>query len=291
MEAPHSTRFSGYNPAMLRYLYLDYGGLPKYRRELKYSLISLRAELPQDVGIAVYTDAPQVYANWPVTVVDIGGRIAEWSRAGLYHHRIKPAVVLDALRRFDGPVCFLDSDSLVRPGFHAELAARMAPQEVWSVTKTALVMNRFELMNPFPPLKGFRATLPHLGAYRYDTRQSWMFNSGLIGASPPHVPLLEDALALIDALIGRARKFPTLEQFALSEAARLRLLPIAEVQETFLHYWQGRRRIYMAGQIEKSLSPDWDDLTPPKQWAKMNYWAVRAYNYYYGVGHALGLLK
>ncbi|HEY0265450.1 MAG TPA: hypothetical protein VGC16_01780 [Rhizomicrobium sp.] len=276
---------------MLHYLYLDYGGLAKYRRELKYSLISLRAELPAEARIVVYSDAPGVYANWPVTAVDIAGRVADWSREGLYPHRIKPAVVLDALTRFAGPVCFLDSDSIVRPGFHAELAARMAPQEVWSVTKTALVMNRFELRNPFPPLKGFRTTLPHLGAYRYDTAQSWMFNSGLIGASPVHVPLLEDALAMIDALIGRAKTFPTIEQFALSEAARLRQWPIAEVHETFLHYWQGRRRIYMAEQIEKSLSPDWDDLTPPKQWARMNYWAVRAYNYYYGVGHALGLVK
>ena len=131
---------------MLTYLYLDYGGLPQYRRELRYSLISLRQDLPPDARIAVYTDAPQVYANWPVTVVDIGGRVADWSGGGLYHHRIKPAAVLDALGRFDGPVCFLDSDSIIQPGFHAELAGKMGE---------AVVMNRFELINPFPPLRGF----------------------------------------------------------------------------------------------------------------------------------------
>ena len=49
---------------MLHYLYLDYGGLPKYRRELKYSLISLRCALGEtaDARIAIYTDAPDVYA-------------------------------------------------------------------------------------------------------------------------------------------------------------------------------------------------------------------------------------
>ena len=167
----------------------------------------------------------------------------------------------------------------------------MAPQEVWSATKTALVMNRFELRNPFPPLKGFRTRLPHLGDYHYDTENSWMFNSGLIGASPVHVPLLEDTLAFIDALIGRARKFLTMEQFAISEAVRLRQMPIAEVRDTFLHYWQGRRRIYMANEIERALSPDWNDLTPPKQWATMKPLAIRAYNYYYGIGHALGFVK
>ena len=274
---------------MLHYLYLDYGGRAQYRRELKYSLISLRQELSTeevrgpDARIAVFTDTPQLYANWPVVVVDIAAHTQAWSGGGFYHHRIKPAVVLDALNRFAAPVCFIDSDSIIKPGFHAEIAGKMAPQEAWSVTKTAVVMNRFELRNPFPPLKGFRATLPHLGQVRYDTDQSWMFNSGLIGVSPVHVPLMEDTLAYIDALIGRARKFPTIEQLALSEVARLSLTPIAEVRDTFLHYWQGRRRIYMANQIEKTLSPDWDDLTPPKQWAGMNYWAVRAYNYYYGV--------
>ena len=94
---------------MLHYLYLDYGGLPQYRRELKYSLISLRQELSgtePDACIAVYTDAPAVYANWPVEVVDIAARTQAWSGQGTYHHRIKPAVVLDALNRFNAPGLF-----------------------------------------------------------------------------------------------------------------------------------------------------------------------------------------
>jgi hypothetical protein len=272
---------------MLHYLYLDYGGHPKYRRELKYSLISLRSELGEapEGRIAVYTDTPDLYAGWPVEVVGIASQVRAWSGDGLYPHRIKPAVVLDALTRFAAPVCFIDSDSIIRPGFHAEVTTKLKPQEVWSVTKAAVVMNHFELRNPFPPLKGFRTSLPHLGHYRYDSANSWMFNSGLIGVTPDHVPVLEDTLAFIDALIGRARKFPTLEQFALSEVVRLNQIPVAEVRDTFLHYWQGRRRIYMANQIEKTLSPDWNDLTPPRQWAKMNYWSVRAYNYYHGITH------
>ena len=282
---------------MLHYLYLDYGGRAEVRRELRYSLISLRQDLgplenkEPGARIAIYTDVPGTYANWPVEVVDIARETQGWSGGGLYHHRIKPAVVLDALRRFDSPVCFVDSDSVIRPGFHAEVSAKMAPQEVWSATKTPLVMNRFELRNPFPPLKGFRTRLPHLGNYHYDTANSWMFNSGLIGASPVHVPLLEDTLAFIDALIGRARKFITVEQFAISEVARLSQTPVAEVRDTFLHYWQGRRRIYMSHVIERDLSPNWDDLSPPRQWTKMNYWAVRVYNYWYGITHPFEALR
>ena len=47
----------------------------------------------------------------------------------------------------------------------------------------------------------------------------------------------------------------------------------------------------MANEIEKSLSPDWNDLTPPKEWAHDEHLAIRAYNYYYGIGHALGFVK
>jgi hypothetical protein len=269
---------------MLNYLYLDYGGKPRYRAELKYSLISLRAELdPAKARIVVATDAPEIYRAWPVTVMDIAADIPAWSGGGLYYHRIKPALVRAALARFAEPVLFLDSDSIIRPGFHDEAAEKMGG--------AAVVMNRFEKRNPIPPIRGFRTTLPHLGPYRYDQAASLMYNSGLIGMTPSHRMILDDTLAMIDALIGRAKKFPTIEQFALSEVLRLSSTLVAEIQDTFLHYWQGRRRIYMANQIAKSLSPDWDDLTAPAQWAEMNYWSVRAYNYYYGVTHALGLVK
>jgi hypothetical protein len=268
---------------MLNYLYLDYGGKPQYRAELKYSLISLRAE--RDAArsrIVVATDAPEIYRNWPVEVLDIASQIREWSGGGLYFHRIKPALVRSALDRLGEAVLFLDSDSIIQPGFHAEVEEMLAAH---------VVVNRFEKLNPIPPLKGFRMELPHLGPYRYDPARSCMYNSGLIGMKPEHRPLLDDALAMIDTLIGRAKKFPSIEQFALSEVLRLSATPVAEIHETFLHYWQGRRRIYMANQIAKSLSPDWDDLTPPAEWAEMNYWAVRAYNYYYGITHALELFR
>src|SRR5438094_10391718 len=103
---------------MLHYLYLDYGGRAQYRRELKYSLISLRSELGEnpDARIAVYTDAPDLYASWPVEVVDIAGQLQVWSGGGLYPHRTKPPVALDALTRFPAPVRCLHRDSIIRLG-------------------------------------------------------------------------------------------------------------------------------------------------------------------------------
>ena len=265
---------------MLNYLYLDYGGREKYRQELKFSLIGLLAGLDRSAArIVIYTDAPQIYAAWPVTVRDIGPRLPEMSGNGAYWHRVKPAVVLDALRGFGKPVCFLDSDSIIAPQFHAELAQKMAG---------AVVMNGLEKNNPWPQLAGFTTTLPHLGRYAYDPAQSAMHNSGLIGMTPEHVGVMQDTLALIDALIDRAKKIPTLEQFALSEILRLNKIPVAEISESFFHYWQGRKRIYMAGQIGKKLSADWNDLTPPREKIDMNYWKIRAYNYYHPIAKLFG---
>ena len=46
-------------------------------------------------------------------------------------------------------------------------------------------------------------------------------------------------------------------------------------------------RIYAnrPNQTEKNLSPDWHDLTPPKEWVKMDSWKIRAYDCYYGAIH------
>ena len=265
---------------MLNYLYLDYGGREKYRRELKFSLIGLLAGLDRSAArIVIHTDAPEIYAEWPVTVRDISSRLGQMSGGGAYWHRVKPAVVLAALREFGEPVCFLDSDSIIAPEFHAELAEKMAG---------AVVMNGLEKHDPWPRLAGFATTLPHLGGYAYAGAGSVMNNSGLIGMKPEHAPLLEDTLALIDALTDRAKKMPTLEQFALSEVLRLNAVPVAHIRESFFHYWQGRKRIYMAGQIAKKLSPDWNDLTPPREKVDMNYWKIRAYNYYHPIARLFG---
>ena len=80
-----------------------------------------------------------------------------------------------------------------------------------------VVMNHFELRNPFPPLKGFRTRLPHLGAYHYDAANSWMFNSGLIGVDARAHPVAGRHAGLHRRPDrAGAQKFPTIEQFALS---------------------------------------------------------------------------
>ena len=118
-----------------------------------------------------------------------------------------------------------------------------------------------------------------------------MFNSGLIGMSPAHVPLLEDTLAIIDALIGRARKFPTLEQFALSEVVRLNQIPSPKCATVPALLAGAAAHLYGEPDRKDAVAGLGRPDAAEGNGRKMNYWAVRAYNYWYGVTHALEMLR
>jgi len=61
-------------------------------------------------------------------------------------------------------------------------------------------MNAFESTNPYPEfyMKGIK--LPSGKVYSYDPQNTKMFNSGIIGIDKGHKLVLEDAIALIDAM-------------------------------------------------------------------------------------------
>jgi len=242
---------------MIHFVYLNYGPRANLRRQLKYSFLTLRRFIdPGEHQVAIYSDAPDLFAAWPVAAISIADRVAEYSRAGRFGHRIKLAVLHDALTRF-GDAILLDSDSIVLAGFPASAAGAL---------RRGGLMNRFELRNPAPELAGFEARLPYAGPYRYDVERSHMYNSGLIGARADHVPVVADALALTDFFLdGRAAPATVhrLEQIAMSEAFRIHGVAIAEIHDTFLHYWKRSWKSYADWRLPALLSPDWDDLTAP----------------------------
>ncbi len=242
---------------MINFIYLNYGPNANLRRQLKYSFLTLRRFIePGEHRVAIYTDTPDLFAAWPVAAVSIAGKVREYSRNGRFGHRIKLVVLHDALTRF-GDAVLLDSDSVVLAGFPASVADRL---------RRGGLMNRFEMRNPAPELAGFEADLPHAGRYRYDVARSHMYNSGLIGARTEHVPVLKDAIELTDGFLDGAAAPATvhrLEQIAVSEAFRIHGVAIAEIHDTFLHYWKRSWKNYADWRLPGLLSPDWNDLTTP----------------------------
>jgi hypothetical protein len=224
------------------FVYIDYGPSPHIGRELRYSLATLLAEIPA-ARVVVYTDKPQAYAGLHAGVAarPLGDDLARWTRGGVYNHRVKPCVVLDALRSLGGLCALVDTDSYIAPGFAAALADACA---------RGPAMDHFEHRDPYPEIAGWSTTLPS-GRYVYDPATAVMFNSGLIAARAGRdEAALEDAIALIDALWDAGHRLFKIEQIAVSEAFRLHGLPTGETRPYLQHYFRRSLKRYMHWRID-----------------------------------------
>ena len=128
-----------------------------------------------------------------VRVREFGDDLATWTRHQLFGHRAKICVLIDALSVGDDYCVLLDSDTFIRRGF-ADAIARV-------MEGGGVAMDEFERADPFPRAAGFVAELPHFGRYAYDGAAARMYNAGLVGVPRKHLPMLEDALVLVDALL------------------------------------------------------------------------------------------
>jgi hypothetical protein len=258
---------------MPTFLYIDYGPAPYIARELRYSLSTLLAEYPGgDAEIVVYTDKPKTYDNLHdrVRARDISGDIGAMTRHGVLPHRVKACVLLDALKSGDDDCVLLDTDSYVTPGFAVALSKALA---------AGAAMDHFEERNPYPELVGFRADLPHAGRYAYDPVHSVMYNSGLVAARPSrHLAVIEDAVALIDAMLDAGNRSFKIEQIAFSESFRLHEAPVAEMRPLFQHYFRRSTKRYMHWRIDRWLKRA-PDLEVGRPFINHSRNVVRVFNY------------
>jgi hypothetical protein len=244
---------------MPTFLYIDYGPSPYISRELRYSLSTLLAEYPGgDAQIVVYTDKPKIYEGLHdrVRARDISGDVGAMTRHGALPHRVKAWVLLDALKSEDDDCVLLDTDSYILPGFADALTKALG---------AGAAMDAFEQHDPYPELVGFRADLPHAGSYAYDSVQSVMDNSGLVAARPTrHVAAIEDAVALIDAMLDAGNRSFKIEQISFSESFRLHEAPVAEMRPLFQHYFRRSTKRYMHWRIDRWLkrAPEFEIQRP-----------------------------
>jgi len=233
---------------MPTFLYIDYGPSHYIARELRYSLSTLLAEYPGgDARVVVYTDKSRTYDHLHerVRARDISADVGAMTRHGALPHRIKACVLLDALKSNDDDCVLLDTDSYILPGFADALAKALA---------SGAAMDAFEEHDPYPEIAGFRAELPHAGRYAYDSVHSLMYNSGLVAARPTrHLAAMEDAIALIDAMLDAGNRSFKIEQISFSESFRLHQAPVAEMRPLFQHYFRRSTKRYMHWRIDQWL--------------------------------------
>ncbi|MGD1015256.1 MAG: hypothetical protein ABR863_02285 [Roseiarcus sp.] len=231
-----------------QYIYLCYGKSPSVRRELDYSIETLLPEIGGDASrITIFTDRPQDFCGRRERIVDVGPRLAEMTWGWTYRFRAKPVVLAEALRLHGRCCVLLDTDSFIRPGFDDAVARALA---------AGAAMNSFVRSDPYPFFGSYETDLPHLGHYRFDPAKALMLNSGLVAARPEHVPLLDDAVILLDRLWAAGLHRHDLEQFAVAEGFRLAGVPIRLINKEFEHYFPRWSKRYMRRRLRRhSPSP------------------------------------
>lgn len=234
----------------LTFIYVEYGDMERLQLELRYSLSTLLywgRRFPLDV--VVYTDKPYRHADLPVRLVDISSKISEFSRDGLYHHRIKPCVLLKEMETSTNYCVMADTDTFFREGFFERLLA--------SLRSGAVAVDRRHGRNPMPQLAGFATSLPNAGPYRYDPELAVEYNSGLTAVDPErHLPVVQDAIAWIDAVLDHGARQLTIEQIALSECLRAHAIPVATMHPAFGHYYRVAHKRYMQWQLRRWKEKD-----------------------------------
>lgn len=266
----------------LTFIYVEYGDMERLQLELRYSLSTLLYwGRPFQLDVVVYTDKPARYGDLPVRVVDISGDIPEFSRSGLYHHRIKPCVLLKEMEANSNYCVMADTDTFFREGFFEKLLA--------ALRSGAVAVDRRHGRNPFPALAGFTADLPNAGPYRYDPKLAVEYNSGLTAVDPKlHLPVVRDAIAWIDAVLDHGARLLTIEQIALSESLRVHAVAVATMHPAFGHYYRVAHKRYMQWQLRRWKEQDGRQFRPQPGTIPYTRLRVRWFRIFAKVSAALG---
>jgi hypothetical protein len=228
-----------------QFVYLYFGPSPSVKRELVYSIATLLPEIGDDASrITIFTDRPQDFAHWRERIVDIADRLMamRWVGDRDFFFRAKPAVLVEALRLHQRACVMLDTDSFIRPGFAAAVDRALG---------AGAAMNSFVRADPYPFFGPFETDLPHVGHYRFDRTASMMLNSGLVAARFEHLPVIEDALELLDRLWAAKLYRHDIEQFAVGECFRVAGVKLALIDREFEHYCQHWSKRYMRRMLRR----------------------------------------
>ena len=264
------------------FVYLDFGyrklahlqdGEHGIELETQYSLSTLKADRSAPHRIIIYTDHPERYADAGVEIVDIRSIVEPYFGDRGYVYRLKPCVLLHALRQNGGVCVFLDSDMFFYPGFTAAVNAMIEKGAIFWECQDRPPASFFP-----PDLTGF----PHRALHNPSRNVRPDGNSGVIGLkSGWGEPLLEDVLWLIDEMRSRGDGNRLLEQAAFFEAAWLHGKPVFETTAWVNHYCTNSKKRYMHWRIKKLIGKKGRPLPPAEPSIPLTMTRVKLYQYYW----------
>jgi hypothetical protein len=232
-------RRSGASGDSLTVVYLAYGPLRLVRCAAFSALtfMHVTTELRRPSRLVVYTDKPQVFRQCGVRceLVPVDALRAD---GPTYFHRPKILALLDAARRSDGDILFVDGDTYFQDGPERDLAALSARRSIMHTPEYTLGdANRGDLLEL---VRTGRFQSPALEWARTQPEIT-MWNAGVIGIAEANKPLIAEALSVSDEL-NSAYGVHVCEQLAwtvvLSRAGE-----IVPMDATIYHYWDNREEL------------------------------------------------
>jgi hypothetical protein len=243
--------------------------------EMQYSISTLKADSSAPHRIVIYTDHPERYADVGVEVVDIRSIDEPYFGDRGYVLRLKPCVLLHALRQNGGVCVFLDSDMFFYQGFTAAVNSMIEEGAIfWEFEDCAPVSH-------FPPdLSGF----PHRALHKPGSGFRLDGNTGVIGLkSGWGEPLLEDVLWLIDEMRARGDRNGLLEQSSFFEVAWLHGATALDTKTWVNHYCTRSQKRYMHSRIKELIKTHGRPLPPAGPSIPLSMTRVKLYQYYWDV--------
>ena len=247
------------------YVYLAFGKDDRFYLEASYSIGTLLKQIdPRTARVIVFTDNPERVQSWPVICESIADDLEAMKGKTGFSFRVKICAILKCFDLHPGNVIFLDTDTFLRKSVKT-IAQGIRPG--------VGLMDFFYHSDGLPMLAGFQTTLPDGTIYRYE-KESWMYNSGVIGLHQADRRVAELALLLCDAFLAAGYRRHTLEQFAVSEAMRLCGIKIVKTKSAIIHYCRPTRRKYVHHQFAKQLR---DSKKEPWQFDPISYSLAKVY--------------
>jgi hypothetical protein len=224
-------------------IYQAYGGMD-FVNECRYALLKYlqvyNLTPPADTAVVIYTDTPDAFADFEPFFHQLGTRqltketAQNWRGTINFVHRVKIEMLLDFGQRFSGNVLYCDTDTYP-----------VAPIEPLfaEIESGRFFMHQYEGMidkkeNPsFHKWEQFLSTKPiHYNNQRVAFDKSLrMFNAGVVGLNSQYRELLQDVLALTDAVYAQFPKHIA-EQFAFSYVLQKRGV-VRPANHFIAHYW------------------------------------------------------
>lgn len=231
---------------MLTLTTVIYGKNPSYLIELFGSVLSILALRESvDTQVVVYTDQPLEGFSLPVTQRIIpADDWATWTQGSRLTHLVKLHLIRRTVEEFQHPVIYFDTDTLflVPP---EKLAA--------SISTNSALMHANE--GPIHRHEIWANICDWLGDDREVcgvrlSRNSVMYNSGIVGVAPEHVPALETSVSIANAL-SKIDPIFSLDQFSTGSALT-KTAAVGTCESQVFHYW-GWRRAFVRASIEKFM--------------------------------------